>query len=65
MNIGDGGLAKHNSTFEQLINWDDAKIIKTQNTEKTFRDCNDVKGEGEGAGQRTINNDVKGEGEVV
>ena len=27
MNIGDGGLAKHNSTCEQSINWDNAKIV--------------------------------------
>ena len=65
MNIGDGGLAKDNSTFEQSINWDNTKIVKTQNTEKTSGDCNDVKGEGEWADQRTINNDVKGEGEWV
>ena len=33
MNTGDGGLAKHNTTCSQLINWEEAKIIgKERNT---------------------------------
>ena len=27
MNTGDGGLAKHNSTCEKTIDWNNAKII--------------------------------------
>ena len=36
MNTGDGGLAKHNSTYEKTIDWNNAKIIgrETRTTQR-------------------------------
>ena len=35
MNTGDGGLAKHNSTCGQSIDWDNAKIVGRERTPKS------------------------------
>ena len=40
MNTGDGGLAKHNSTCEKTIDWNNAKIIRreTKTTQQKLLD---------------------------